>query len=121
MSCPNSILIVDDDFDLRDILRDVLEIEGYAVATAGDGNEALDYLRTNDPPCVILLDWMMPRCNGPQFRSEQQKDATIADIPVVLVTADARGEEKKQAIGVPHCLMKPLQLDRLLALIEQYC
>jgi len=114
------VLIVDDDFDLRDTLSDVLQDAGFAVASAGDGIEALDYLRTGERPAVILLDWMMPRCNGSQFRSEQLADPAIAAIPVVLLTADTRREEKMAELGVETYLAKPCDRETLLAAIRKY-
>ena len=75
------ILVVDDDPDIRDSLREVLEDEGYEVACVGNGREALDHLKTANPrPCVILLDLMMPVMDGWQFRKEQKQDAEIAGI-----------------------------------------
>jgi CheY-like chemotaxis protein len=115
------VLIVDDDFDIRDSLKDALEDEGYVVDTAADGLDALERLRAPPFPCLILLDWMMPRCDGPQFRSEQRREPAIADIPVVLLTADARLSEKVSEIGAQDCLKKPVHLNRLLEVIQRYC
>ena len=115
------VLIVDDDFDIRDALKDVLEDEGYVVDTAADGRYALDLLRAPPFPCLILLDWMMPRCDGPQFRTQQRAEPAIADIPVVLLTADARLSEKVSDIGAQDYLKKPVQLERLLDVVQRYC
>ena len=115
------VLIVDDDADLRDTLTDVLEDEGYRVHTAGDGIEALEYLRASDRPCVILLDWMMPRCDGLEFRKRQRQNADIADIPVVLLTADMRLGEKGADIAAQESLQKPVQLTDLLDVVGRYC
>lgn len=116
-----SVLIVDDDFDVRDAIADVLEIEGIAAAFAGDGEEALDWLRRNPAPCLILLDWMMPRCDGATFRETQLRDPELARIPVVLLTADAHVDEKLRALGVDGFLRKPVDLDRLSSMIRRYC
>src|SRR5579862_4602951 len=67
----SGILIVDDDPDIRDSLKEVLEDEGYEVNGVANGREALDYLRKSPRPCVILLDLMMPVMDGWQFRREQ--------------------------------------------------
>lgn len=115
------VLIVDDDVDIRDSLKDVLEDEGYAVDAVADGFEALAHLRTQARPCLILLDWMMPRCDGPQFRGQQKQDSTIADIPVVLLTADARLGEKVSQIDAKEYLKKPVHLDHLLDVVRRYC
>lgn len=115
------VLIVDDDFDVRDAIADVLEMEGIPAAFAGDGVEALEWLRSNPAPCLILLDWMMPRCDGATFREMQLRDPVLARIPVVLLTADARIDEKIRALDVEGFLRKPVDLDRLSSLIRRYC
>lgn len=115
------VLIVDDDFDLRDTLAEVLQDEGFETATAANGVEALDYLRTHEPPGVILLDWMMPRMNGADFRKHQLEDPALAQIPVVLLTANARIEQMKAQIGVADFLAKPVKLNHLLEVLERYC
>ncbi|PLS79555.1 MAG: response regulator, partial [Chloroflexi bacterium] len=83
-----TILVVDDDSGIREALTDILEDEGYAVRSACDGQAALDLLRQQaEPPALVLLDLMMPRMNGWQFRSEQRRDPALANIPVVVISA----------------------------------
>jgi CheY-like chemotaxis protein len=109
-----TILLVDDDCDVTEALSTVLADEGYDVATASNGLEALAYLKSHGPvPCVILLDVMMPVMDGYEFRIEQQLDPTISRIPVVVVTAGAMGERVAE-MGVTGHLRKPFDLDRLL-------
>jgi CheY-like chemotaxis protein len=115
-----TILVVDDDFDVRDSLSEILRDEGFAVAAAGDGLEALAYLRREPAPALILLDWMMPRCDGARFRQEQLADPRLAPLPVVVLTADTRAHERAQAAGVDGFLCKPVKLDRLLDLLAGY-
>jgi two-component system response regulator MprA len=115
------ILVIDDDVDIVQALSDALGDEGYAVAVAKDGLEALSYLSTAPAPCLILLDWMMPRCDGPTFRERQRADPGLAAIPVVLVTADARGAEKVHHIGAVANLRKPIDLDELLRVVALHC
>jgi CheY-like chemotaxis protein len=113
------VLVVDDDPDIRDSLREVLEDEGYAVACVGNGREALDYLKATSPhPCVILLDLMMPVMDGWQFRREQKQDPAIADIPLVVITATGK---RPVLIDAAELVMKPLDLNRLFEAIERYC
>ncbi len=116
-----SILIVEDDDDVRDALRFALTDEGYRVACAGDGIEALDYLRQGPRPEVILLDMMMPRMDGAQFRAAQLEDPALAAIPVVLVTADARAQQRMKGMEARAYLRKPVSLDQLLDIIEKLC
>jgi len=111
------ILVVDDDPDIRDSLREVLEEEGYAVACVGNGREALDYLHREPRPRVILLDLMMPIMDGWQFRREQKKDPVIADIPLIVITATGK---RPVLIDAEELVMKPLDLGRLFEAIERY-
>jgi two-component system, chemotaxis family, chemotaxis protein CheY len=115
------ILVVDDDVDIVEALFDALSDEGHAVAVAHDGLEALRYLAAEPPPCLILLDWMMPRCDGPTFRRQQLADPALATIPVVLLTADPRVAEKAREIGAIAHLRKPIDLEDLLAIIARHC
>ena len=115
-----SILIVEDDADLRQALGDVLRDEGYAVAMAADGQEALDHLRRESRPSLILLDLTMPVMNGWQFRDEQRRDPDLSGIPVVVLSASDRLAEKMGPLGVTDYIRKPIELNRLLRMIERY-
>jgi len=106
----HTILVVDDDADIRASLCDLLEDEGYAVATAAHGRDALDYLRGHPAPSVVLLDLMMPTMDGYEFRAEQKRDPTIAAIPVVVMTARGTVEP---GLDVEQILQKPLKLPKL--------
>src|SRR5262249_26330672 len=89
------ILLVEDDGDTRDGITPVLEGVGYKVESVTNGQEALDQLRTSTaPPCLILLDLMMPVMDGWQFRDEQQRDPFLSSIPVVVVSADGNVDQK---------------------------
>jgi CheY-like chemotaxis protein len=115
--CPG-ILVVDDDSDIRESLREVLEDEGYEVTCVANGQEALDFLHQGHRPCVILLDLTMPVMDGWQFRREQKRDATIADIPLIVVTATGK---RPVLIDAEELVMKPLDLNRLFEAIERHC
>ncbi|HEY6147811.1 MAG TPA: response regulator [Thermoanaerobaculia bacterium] len=113
------LLVVEDDPDLRDALSDALSASGYDVDCAVNGREALDYLETAAPPCVVLLDLMMPVMNGWEFRAEQKGNAKLASIPVVVLTAETRRDLNAE-LAVDDCLHKPVQLGRLLSVIARY-
>ena len=81
------ILLVDDDFLLRELVTMTLAGAGYMVATAANGEEALQRLRNFHPPQLILLDLMLPGMDGWRFREEQQKDQALASIPVIVSKA----------------------------------
>jgi CheY-like chemotaxis protein len=113
-----TILLVDDDHDVAEALSTVLADEGYDVATASNGHEALMYLKSHIAPRLILLDVMMPVMDGYEFRIEQQRDPAIADIPVVVLTAGSMGERVAE-LGVTTHMRKPVDLDRLLNEVAQ--
>jgi CheY-like chemotaxis protein len=115
-----TVLVVDDDRDIRDALSDVLSDESYTVVCAADGEEGMARLRAEPPPAVILLDWMMPRCDGGCFLRQQRADPSVASIPVVLLTADPRALAHSAENGVQARLSKPVSLDELLAVVGRY-
>jgi CheY-like chemotaxis protein len=80
------ILLVEDDVLLRGAVKMVLEWEGYRVACAADGRQALDFLRAGGRPALILLDVMLPVLDEWEFRREQRRDPDLAKIPVVVVS-----------------------------------
>jgi CheY-like chemotaxis protein len=116
------VLVVDDDPDIRESLETVLGIHGHPVATAADGIEAITLLRREPaPPCVILLDLMMPGMNGFELRAELDADPALANIPVVIITgAGAMVEEKSGSLRA-EVLRKPFDLKALLTIIKRFC
>ncbi|HEY1553307.1 MAG TPA: response regulator [Kofleriaceae bacterium] len=106
------ILIVDDEVHGRDTLRDVLEDEGYHVAVASSGSEAMLQLETTRPQ-LLILDLLMPGMSGNTLYDEMQKTPRLATIPVLVTTSDPTRAPR----GVPT-LAKPLKLDRLLSLVR---
>jgi CheY-like chemotaxis protein len=113
------VLVVEDDPDQRDAIVLALEQEGYTVAAAADGLEALELLHAGTRPCLILLDLMMPEMDGVQFRREQMKEASIAEIPVVVVSAFGQMTRAK-SLHVADYLPKPIELDRLMAVVDRH-
>jgi CheY-like chemotaxis protein len=116
---PFTILLVEDDFDVREALVETLRDRGYLVESAGDGEQALQILRAGSRPGLILLDLMMPRMSGSEFRMIQQVDPALSDLPVVLLSADGRMEEKAVSLKVQGAIRKPIDLDELFAVIER--
>jgi len=82
-----TILIVDDDKEFREALEEIVRGEGFEVETATSGMQALDKLRWGLRPCVVLLDLQMAGMNGWDFRAEQERDPTLAQVPVIAMTA----------------------------------
>ncbi len=115
------VLIVDDDELTRDALRFVLEEEGFSVATAANGREALNYLRRTGHPHLVLLDLMMPVMNGWEFRTQQKRDPDLTGIPVVVASAAGNIQEEVSLIGAEGCLQKPIDADKLVEVVRAYC
>ena len=117
-----TILVVDDDADLRDSLEAALVARGHKVAKAADGAEALAWLKSNaKDPCVVLLDLMMPGMNGFELRSRMAADPHLATIPVVVITgagllADRRASELRAEV-----LKKPIELSTQLSTVRRFC
>ena len=109
------ILIVDDEVNGRETLRDLLEDEGYEVMCAADGSEALRQL-ANAQPSLMILDLLMPGMSGNALYDEMQRSPRFARIPVVVTTSDPTRAPR----GVPT-LAKPLELDKLLLLVAFAC
>ena len=120
--CPSTVLVVDDDVDIREAITEVLEDNGYRAIGAANGREAFDRLKAEpEKPCAILLDIMMPVMDGWQFRAEQQQDPELSTIPVVVVTAHADISEAVSRMDPAAAMKKPIQLTELLALIAKLC
>jgi CheY-like chemotaxis protein len=115
------VLIVEDDPDTRGALVAILETEGYAVAEAQHGLDALQQLRTLRDVGLIVLDLFMPKLNGLGFRQEQMKDPALSAIPVVVISADPIAARKAANLGVTATMTKPINFDLLLQLVAQYC
>jgi CheY-like chemotaxis protein len=116
------VLVVEDDPDIQETIRDLLEARGCVVDVADDGLHALERLRgARRRTCLILLDLMMPTMNGWQFRELQLKEPDLASVPVVVLSADGSTAQRAAELGVAGYLRKPVQLDDLLATVERFC
>ena len=114
---PGAILVVDDDADVREGVRALLEGEGYAVATAADGAEAIEKLRTGDVS-LVLLDLAMPEVDGWQFLARRESEAGFPRAPIVLLSGLPF---IRDAPGVADFLRKPIDSDRLLDCVHRLC
>lgn len=118
----HTVLVVDDNEDIRMALQELLESEGYETASAANGEEALRWLHEDHrPPCMILLDYNMPVMDGPTFRKRQQAEATLADIPVILYSGADDIRRRAHALDVMQVFQKPLNLNSLVDLVRRYC
>jgi CheY-like chemotaxis protein len=121
-----NVLIVEDDPHIREMLATLLAIEGFHAIAAEDGLEALHLLRTvrhraPDAPCLVLLDLMMPRLGGNQFRRAQLGDPRVASVPVAVMSGATDLEQWAQALGAVATLGKPIDCDALLKVVRRYC
>jgi CheY-like chemotaxis protein len=114
------VLLIDDDIDICFTVQDLLESEGYPTATAANGKLGLELLERIRPR-LILLDLTMPVMDGVRFRELQLRDAKLADIPTVVMTAHGRAAQIVAPLRVNECLEKPVQLERLLQVVDHYC
>jgi CheY-like chemotaxis protein len=113
-----TVLVVDDDDDVREALRDLLERRGFGVAEAADGSEALACLRDVErQPCVVLLDLMMPVLNGWELLDILQKDDRLRTIPVTVVSAQSA---PSLPAGV-RVLRKPVSAEAVIAAVVAVC
>jgi CheY-like chemotaxis protein len=112
-----SVLVVDDDDDIRETLRACLEEEGFLVRTARNGLEALAQLDEEPPPGLILLDLMMPEMNGWEVLEQLRSDRARAAIPVAVMSGSHRGEVHSANYVVP----KPFDLGAMVELVREHC
>jgi DNA-binding response OmpR family regulator len=110
-----SVLVVDDEHDIREAVAEVLADEGYVVHGASDGAEALRTARAVRPD-IVLLDLMMPGMNGWEFRAAQKCDPDIQDIPVVVLSALGR----VAGMDAAGFIQKPFDLEELLAVVREH-
>lgn len=114
------VLVVDDDPTSRRLMSHILKREGYDVATAGDGQDALD-LMADDPADILITDRMMPNMDGVELLKAVRQSPTYGHIPVVIVTAnsDARDQPEAEAAGATAFLTKPVGSTELLATVQR--
>ena len=114
-----TILVVDDDPDIRELIAQTLSDEGYNVVSCSDGRTALS-LASSNPPSLILLDLMMPTMSGWQIIKSLKATSQGADIPVVLVSASRDLSYTKEELEASACLPKPFALDDLVNIVVKH-
>ena len=116
----SSVLVVEDDLDIREGIAEVLDDAGFRVATAAHGQEALTYLRdATDLPTVILLDLMMPVMSGFELVAELRVDARLARIPIVLLSGDSQVSEAATRLAAVAFIRKPTTVDKLVKTLDR--
>jgi CheY-like chemotaxis protein len=111
------VLVVDDDPDILDAICDILEGEGYRVARARHGVEALERVEA-EPPAIILLDLMMPVMDGLAFAQALRERPGKEGIPIVVISADGN-PQRAASVAAAGYLAKPFDIDALLSQVAQ--
>ncbi len=120
MPLTTKVLVVEDDPDVREALCEIIEYEDYAVDQAGNGREALDYLRQNAVPALVIIDLMMPVMNGLEFLAVVREDTELQRVPVLVLSAQPR-EQTARTAGAAGFMRKPVQLEPFLAAVRELC
>jgi DNA-binding response OmpR family regulator len=113
----STVLLVEDDLDIRDILQDVLEREGFDVVPAGNGKQALDFLTMNQPARadLVILDLMMPLVSGWEVLQRMRTDPSLASIPVIVLSAVTSDKPN----GAHKFISKPFTLDMIFSAVRE--
>jgi CheY-like chemotaxis protein len=121
-----NVLIVEDDPDTREMVRQLLAGHGFYAVAAEDGLEGLHLLRAvrhraPDAPCLVLLDLSMPRLGGNEFRRSQLGDPTVANVPIAVMSGASDLEARAEAMGAVATIAKPLDIEILVEVVKRYC
>lgn len=114
-----TVLVVDDDDSIRDMLEAFLADEGYNVVCATDGAEALELVTDKLVPDLLLLDIGMPVVNGPEFVALYRRICEPPHAPIIVITARGDGERIAEEIGAEGFVNKPFELEELAAAVKR--
>ena len=120
MGAQHTVLVIEDDADLREMVAVLLETGGYESVVCADGVQAFAQLNAGLWPCMILLDLMMPKMDGWQFMEQLRAVPAFASIPIVVLSAYGTPEGVR-SLGAADYLKKPFDPDAMLAAVERYC
>ncbi|MEY2933567.1 MAG: hypothetical protein RL033_4316, partial [Pseudomonadota bacterium] len=109
--------LIEDEEELREMMRDALELNGYDVVTASEGQQALERISTIQNLCLVILDLVMPGMNGWEFFEQLRQRAEFGAVPVVVYTSSPG----KAPRGVTRVLQKPMPFERLLSTVQEFC
>ena len=116
---PATILVVDDDQTIRELLQLHLRNAGYAVHVAEDAMEA-GHLVLRQPPDLIISDVNMPHMDGFEFIAALKADKALPYIPVIFLTTEEEGDLRGKELGAVGYVTKPVRADRLLSLVAKH-
>lgn len=119
-----TILVIDDDPAILEIVAWVLEDAGYTVAAINNGREALQWIQAaeaaGEPPALILLDLAMPGMNGQQVVAALRRKWRATTIPIIIISADPQAHLREQELGAVYTLIKPFEMEGLLKIVGQF-
>jgi CheY-like chemotaxis protein len=115
-----TVLIVDDDPDILEIVTVVLGLYEVPTVTACDGVEALEVMRAEGGLGLVLLDLMMPRMSGVEVLAEMKRDPALVELPVVVVSGNYQTEGAVLAMGANEYLVKPIDVDVLMRVVSRF-
>ena len=113
----HTVLIVEDEEDLRELMCDALQMRGYHVVTAAEGSDALRKIADIGRPCVILLDLLMPGMNGWDFFDKVRERPELSSVPVIVHSSAS----SRAPAGVTRVVQKPLAFEALVSIVAEYC
>ena len=113
----HTVLVVEDEEDLREMMREALELKGYRVVTAEEGQDALNKIDGIEKLCLVLLDLLMPGMNGWDFFAKMRERPELAQVPVIVHSSASN----RAPAGVTRVLQKPILFDRLISVVGEYC
>ena len=116
---PASILVIDDDDGIRQLLQLHLSSAGYEVHVAADAISA-GYMVLRSPPDLIITDVHMPHMDGFEFIAALKADKTLPEIKVIFLTSVEDGDHRGKSLGAVGYITKPVRADRLLSLVAQH-
>lgn len=114
-----SVLVIEDEPELQDVLRIALQADGYDVAVVDNGRDALKHLRSTASTCLILLDLYLPIMSGRRFRDVQLRDRSLAWIPVIVVSGGLEAAREARELGARAFVRKPVDVDELRATVAR--
>ena len=113
------VMVIDDDADIREMIKVLLEVDGYRAVTAIDGVDAMEQLRAGQQPALILVDLMMPRMDGEQFITALRRGGW-STVPVIVMSGhNVTGSRSGKFRGHP-CLTKPVEIDDLMDIVHRF-